>query len=51
MQGTTGRAMGLYFSLYERLGILSAEEMQHPYAIFLTPEIAFSILLPPKRLH
>jgi hypothetical protein len=51
MQGTTGRAVDLYFSLYERLGILSAEEMQHPHSIFLTSEIAFSILLPPRRLR
>jgi hypothetical protein len=51
MQGTTGRAVDLYFSLYERLGILSAEEMQRPHSIFLTPEIAFSILLPPRRLR
>lgn len=50
MEGTTGRAMDLYFSLYERLGILSAEEMQRPHSIRLTPRIAFSILLPPRRL-
>ena len=50
MHGTTGFATDLHFSLYDRLGILSAEEMQHPHSIFLSPEIAFSILLPPKRL-
>jgi hypothetical protein len=51
MHGTTGRATDLYFSLYDRLGLLSAEEMQRPHSIFLSPEIEFSILLPPKRLH
>jgi hypothetical protein len=51
IQATIGRATDLYFSLYERLGILSAAEMQRPHSIFLTPEIAFSILLPPKRLR
>ena len=51
MQATTGRAKDLYFSLYERLGLLSPDEMQRPHSIFLTPEIAFSILLPPRKLR
>jgi len=51
MHGTTGHATDLYFSLYDRLGILSADEMQHPHSIFLSPEIAFSILLPPRKLR
>jgi uncharacterized protein YqjF (DUF2071 family) len=50
MHGSIGRGTDLYFSLYDRLDILSADEMQRPHSIFLSPEIAFSILLPPKRL-
>jgi hypothetical protein len=50
IQATTGHAKDLYFSLYDRLGLLSPDEMQHPHSIFLMPAIAFRILLPPKRL-
>jgi len=51
MQGTIGRPTDLYFSLYDRLDLLTPDEMQRPHSIFLSPEIAFQILLPPKRLN
>jgi hypothetical protein len=44
---TTGIPRQLYFSLYERLGILSREEMQHPHSIYLCPAIQFEIYMPP----
>jgi hypothetical protein len=50
MTMTLGQPEQLYFSLYERLGLLSRAEMQQPHSIFLCPEIAFEIYLPPKRL-
>jgi hypothetical protein len=40
----------LYFSLYENLGILSKEEMNHPHSIFICPEVLFEVHLPPKKL-
>lgn len=47
---TTGAARALYFSLYERLGLLSKAEMQQPVSVFLCPQILFRVLLPPVRL-
>jgi len=47
---THGRPKHLYFSLYERLGLLSREEMNKPHSIFLAPETEFRILLPPRLL-
>lgn len=45
---TSGKARHLYFSLYERLGIMSQAEMQAPHSIFLCPNILFEIYMPPK---
>ncbi len=50
MQLTFGRAGYLHFGLYERLGLLTKEEMGHPHSIFMCPEIAFKVYLPPKTL-
>jgi hypothetical protein len=47
---TLGQPEQLYFSLYERLGLLSRAEMQQPHSIFLCPEVPFEIHLPPRRL-
>ena len=47
---TRGRAKHLYFSLYERLGLLSREEMERPHSIFLCPETEFRVYLPPRLL-
>lgn len=44
---TTGRAKNIYFSLYERLGLLSKGEMQNPHSVFICPETEFKVLLPP----
>ena len=49
MQLTMGQPKHLYFSLYERLGLLSKEEMQQPHSIFICPQILFEIYLPPRR--
>ncbi len=45
---TNGRPRQLYFSLYERLGIMTRTEMQQPHSIFLCPCISFDIYMPPK---
>ena len=45
---TSGKPRQLYFSLYEKLGIMTREEMQKPYSIFLCPRIPFEIYMPPK---
>ena len=33
-----------------RDGLLTRAEMQRPHSIFLCPEVAFEIHLPPRRL-
>ncbi len=48
---TLGKPKQLYFSLYERLGLLSREEMQQPHSIFICPAIEFDVYLPPKKLE
>ncbi|MBK8430016.1 MAG: DUF2071 domain-containing protein [Chloroflexi bacterium] len=45
---TVGKARNLYFGLYERLGLLSREEMQRPHSVFLCPATEFVVFLPPK---
>ena len=44
------RPRDLWFSLYERLGLLSAEEMQRPHSVFLCREVPFEVYLPPRLL-
>lgn len=44
---TRGEPVELYFSLYERLGLLSREEMQNPLHICISPKEFFEIYLPP----
>lgn len=46
---TVGKAKHLYFSLYERLGLLSRDEMQKPHSVFICPKVQFDVHLPPKR--
>ncbi len=48
MELTMGQATELYFSLYEKLGLLSRYDMHRPHSIFLTPEVNFEIYLPPQ---
>ncbi len=48
MTFTRGVAEHLYFSLYEKLELLTQAEMQSPHSIFLCPEVEFDIQLPPK---
>ncbi len=47
---TSGKPRHLYFSLYEKLGIMTREEMQQPTSIFLCPRIPFEIYMPPKPM-
>lgn len=50
MKLTEARPRHLYFSLYERLGLLTRQEMQTPHSIFICPRITFDVHLPPKKL-
>lgn len=50
MKMTIGRPKNLYFSLYERLGLLSRPEMQKPHSIFICPSIEFKVFLPPTEV-
>lgn len=47
---TTAHGKELYFSLYERLDILSRDEMTRPHSILVCPETLFEVHLPPRRL-
>ncbi|MCB8943184.1 MAG: DUF2071 domain-containing protein [Ardenticatenaceae bacterium] len=47
---TTATPQHLYFSLYERLNLLSRSEMQQPHSIFLCPRTTFDVHLPPLKL-
>ncbi len=46
---TTAHAARLHFSLYERLEILSRDEMTRPHSVLMCPETLFEIHLPPRR--
>lgn len=48
MKLTLAKSRKLYFSLYERLGLLSKEEMLNPFSVFICPKILFEVYLPPK---
>ncbi|MBK8398491.1 MAG: DUF2071 domain-containing protein [Leptospiraceae bacterium] len=48
MSLTSALPRKLYFSLYEKLGLLSREEMSKPLSVFLCPNILFEVYLPPK---
>jgi hypothetical protein len=45
---TVGEPQELYFGLYERLGLLSREEMGRPHSILICPETVFTVHLPPR---
>lgn len=46
---TQGRVLDARFTLLERLGFLSIEEMQRPHSVLISPSIEFQIRLPPTR--
>lgn len=48
MKLTNANPRKLYFSLYERLGLLSKEEMLNPFSVFICPKILFEVYLPPE---
>ncbi|MER2598540.1 MAG: DUF2071 domain-containing protein [Caldilineales bacterium] len=47
---TTGQARQAYFSLFERLELLSRAEMQQPHSVLIAPLTTFRVLLPPHLL-
>lgn len=48
---TMARAEQLYFSLYERIGLLSRDEMMRPHSILVCPETLFEVHMPPHRIR
>lgn len=40
----------LYFSLYERLNIMTREEMSRPHSVFLCPSVVFDVHMPPRKV-
>lgn len=49
LQLTHAEPKDLYFELLERLGVLTADEMQHPHSVLLTRRTEFHIYMPPRR--
>jgi len=47
---TRARPLRLYFGLFERLGLLSRDEMGAPHSALVCPLTRFKILLPPRTL-
>lgn len=47
---TSARPRRLRFGLFERLNLLSRDEMNQPHSVFLCPEVEFLIRLPPRIL-
>ena len=39
-----------YFGIFERLGLLTPAEMQHPLSALVCARTQFTVLLPPRRL-
>ncbi|NBV25009.1 MAG: DUF2071 domain-containing protein [Proteobacteria bacterium] len=50
MRCTLARPRRLNFGLFERLNLLSQDEMSRPHSVFLCPEIEFLIHLPPHQV-
>lgn len=50
LQLTTAEPLDLRFDLLERLGVLTAEEAQHPHSALVSYETTFHITMPPRRL-
>ncbi len=48
---TIGRAGHLYFSMYERTGLLTRDEMQHPHSVLICPQTEFVVHMPPRPCH
>lgn len=46
----TGRAGKIYFKKFEDWGLLTKDEMLHPYSVLITPSIYFQVYLPPHRV-
>ena len=46
---TQAHATRLYFGLYERLGIMTREEMMRPHSVLICPTTEFVVHMPPRR--
>lgn len=51
LQLTRARPRALHFSLFERLGLLSRDEMGKPHSVMITQSTRFDIHMPPRRLR
>lgn len=40
----------VYFEFFEKLELLTKEEMKTPHSVLITPKIEFDILLPPEKI-
>lgn len=47
---TVAQPKDLYFALYERLGIMTPADMQHPHSVLVSPRTVFSIHMPPRAI-
>ena len=47
---TVGKGKHLYFSLYDRLGLLSRDEMENPHSVLICPRTTFEVHLPPRPM-
>jgi hypothetical protein len=47
---TAARPNRLYFGLFERLGVLSKEEMRAPHSVVICPRVDFKVFLPPREI-
>ena len=48
---TVAEPVDLHFALLERLGVLSAAEMQQPHSVLLCRKTNFHIYMPPRRVR
>lgn len=50
MEISIGKSNDIYFEKFEKLNLLSKEQMKNPYSILITKEIDFIIDLPPRSI-
>ncbi|MBB6461937.1 DUF2071 domain-containing protein [Flammeovirga kamogawensis] len=46
-----GKVKAAYFELFERLELLSKEDMKTPHSVLITDQIVFDVLLPPANFN
>ena len=51
MNAKKGICKNAYFEIYEKLGLLTKEQMKNPLSVLITKEIKFEIELPPRKFE